>query len=145
MKSAKKQEIEILKTTIVSKDVKTISDLLLTPEQLQFMNAYISNGLKIQKASRICKLKKNIFYDWKANYPHFAKAIELCKDKLLDDLEDAFKDLIEERNPAAVMFGLRTLGRNRGYAEKQDVNVTGITGIKVIFDNQLNIEDNENE
>lgn len=129
-KSSKTLEVESLKTTVVADDVSSISELLLTVEQVQFINALTKSNFNIANAARKCKLSQGQFYTWKHSYPHFAKAIELCKERFIDEIEDAFKDLIKERNPAAIMFGLRTLGRERGYSENlkidSDITVKGI-------------------
>lgn len=129
-KSAKTKEMEELKSLAVPEDAKDFSDLILTPEQAQFLAAYVNNGFKVVIAAQVCRIRLNQFYEWKAQYPHFAKAIEMCRDRFVDKIEDAFKDLIDERNPQAVLFGLRTLGKERGYGEnlrvENDVKISGI-------------------
>lgn len=71
--------------------------------------------------------------------PEFSGAIEKLRDQEVDVFEDAFRELIREKHPGAVMFGLKTRGANRGYQEKQQIEHFGAAGIKIV------IEDPEKE
>lgn len=125
---------ESYKVLIVPDNVSSINDLQLFDRQLAFIKIYADCNFVLHKAKKKAHIGSEMFYDWKENYPHFAKAIEICRERFVDAIESKFAELVEEKNPQIVMFGLKTLGRNRGYAEKQEINHTGLEGIKVTFD-----------
>ena len=51
-------------------------------------------------------------------------AIDNAADKTLDKVEKALQTQIEKGSVQATMFYLKTKGRNRGYNEKLDVDIT---------------------
>ena len=128
------KEIEKLQDLPVSDKITKLSELQLTDRQHRWLQVYIEKRFNITAASKKAKITRTTFYEWKSNYPHFAKAIDMCRKMFVDDIETAFNDLVKEKNPQAVMFGLKTLGKDRGYAEKKDLDLTGVKAIQVVFD-----------
>jgi hypothetical protein len=49
--------------------------------------------------------------------PYLQQIREECLQKRLDGFEKALDELAEEHNLGAICFGLKTLGRSRGYVE----------------------------
>ena len=125
--------LESYRTAPLPSKVWTLKHLKLTDKQLAYIKNLILCNFVINRAANMTGISMNAYYDWKENYPHFAKAMEISRDRFVDAIEGKFAELIEEGNPQAVIFGLKTIGRDRGYAEKQDVSLTGVAGIKVIF------------
>jgi len=130
----KDKEEKRLRALKVPEDINSFSELQLSDAQQRFLVVYVENSYNISRSIELCRMPKNSFYSWKANYPHFAKAIELCRDRMIDTLEDAFKDLVALRNPQAVIFGLKTLGKDKGYVERQEVAHKGLTAVNITFD-----------
>lgn len=75
----------------------------------------------ITNATRARGLSRETFYAWSRQNAAFRSACEEIREERLDRAESALDDLVEERNPAAVFFTLRTLGRSRGYIERQEL------------------------
>ena len=50
--------------------------------------------------------------------------LEDARENLIDLAESKLIKLIEQENPQVIMFTLKTLGKNRGYVEKQEIDQT---------------------
>ena len=105
----------------------------LKPIQIQFLQKFVRNHFKIQKTCEAIEISLMTYNNWKNSNPDFKKAVEFCMESELDIFEDALRDLVEERNPQAVLFGLRTRGKDRGYGEKQEL-ASGIAAINITFE-----------
>jgi len=55
------------------------------------------------------------------NSPHLQKIRQEIIDEFLDTTESELKRLVKSGNPSAIIFVLKTLGKNRGYTEKSTV------------------------
>lgn len=87
------------------------------------------------------KVSRKTVYEWINQDQHFADAIELCRDKIIDVAENAVVilaqgiPLLDDKgmrvgwvtppNPSSVHYILSTLGRKRGYGEHIDVTSGG--------------------
>ena len=101
-------------------------------KQNNFINELIRNNYHITKTCKICNISKKTYYDWKTD-PNFSKKIEALRDSEGDVFEDALRDLVKEKNPQAVIFGLKTRFANRGYQDKQQIEHFGAAGIEISF------------
>lgn len=118
-------------------------ELKLKPKQAKFLKAFIKNDFHISNSCKEVQMSLMTYNNWKNQDPMFARALEICRETEVDLIEDAFRDLIRERNPQAVLFGLKTRGKKRGYEEKPVVDVGGISSISISFEkgeNGKNIE-----
>jgi hypothetical protein len=55
--------------------------------------------------------------------PEYKTAIQELGDVALDFAESKLHKLIDQGNPAATIFYLKTKGKNRGYIERQEIAV----------------------
>jgi hypothetical protein len=84
-----------------------------------------TNGLVSLAARKIGCAPKTIYQ--RAKDVHAVKqAIDDCREELVDIAELALRACLTNREPWAVAITLRTLGKNRGYVERQEV--TGADG-----------------
>ena len=73
-------------------------------------------------------------YKWLKEDEEYAQAVEDASDKTLDLVEAALINQVKNGSVQATMFYLKTKGRNRGYNEKLDVDITsGEEPIQIIF------------
>lgn len=93
--------------------------------QNRFLNALIRNKYHVTKTCEETGISRMTYYDWTRKNPKFKAKMEDLREQEIDTFEDAFRELIEDRNPAAVMFGLKTRGRHRGYIDRQEVEHSG--------------------
>jgi len=122
---SKKKKIKIKKARLPNNDKRT------TTNKNMFLNALIRNNFHITNTCNQTGIPRMTFYKWQQVDKKFKEKMEALREVEIDNFEDAFRDLVEERNPQAVIFGLKTRGRSRGYIEKQEVEHTG--GQKIEF------------
>ena len=137
-----------MKQLEVPKGVTDISQLVLNDKQAQFLANYTTNGFILHQAALKTGISKNQFYIWKANYPHFAKAMELLRDQFFDVIEDQYKKLVTDGNVPAILFGMKTLGKDKGYSERVEQHITGQvehSAINVEKMRQIYLESQEKE
>lgn len=63
---------------------------------------------------------------WYNEKPEFKEAADRAKERNLDYVESALFKRIEGGDTAAIIFALKTLGKRRGYSERQEL--TGADG-----------------
>ena len=112
-------------------------------KKANFLIHLIRNNFHLAKTCLQTDTKRLNYYQWLRDDPEFVKKIEQMREMEVDLFEDAFRELVEERNVKAVIFGLKTRGKNRGYVEKQEIEHTGIEGINISFGEPVNPENNE--
>ncbi|MCL2561771.1 MAG: hypothetical protein FWE10_05560 [Rikenellaceae bacterium] len=95
-------------------------------------------------------IDRRTYYRWLKDDPELAAEIEDIKDERLDIVEDALFKRIEAGDTAAIIFACKTLGKKRGYTEKQEVEVSGSMTYSVDklvltndFGEELEIDGNE--
>ena len=89
-------------------------------ESLEKSLGNISNACKAAGVSR------QTYYDWVKDDPEFAQAVESVKELSLDTAESVLKQLIvKDKNVTAVIFYLKTKGRERGYGDQAEINLNG--------------------
>lgn len=69
-------------------------------------------------ACRSIGISRTTFYRWKKRDRDFAEAADDAISGQVDYVEDKLLDLIETGNAAAIIFYMKTKGRDRGYGEK---------------------------
>ena len=102
-----------------------------------FITALIKNNYHITNTCKEVGINNSIYYKWK-NDPAFVAVLEKLRDQEVDVIEDSFRDLIKERNPQAVIFGLKTRGKDRGYVERSEIQHFGSEGINIEFSEPSN-------
>jgi len=82
----------------------------------------ISNYIRTTgNISMLCKMVgigRATFYRWMEKDKRFREAIEAESEGLIDFVENKLFALINEKNPAAIFFFLKTRAKHRGYVEQ---------------------------
>lgn len=86
----------------------------------------VSGILKTLEKDYGIKVTRNAIYERRYSNKKIADAFEEAEELTLDVAENRLKSAINEGNMSAVLFYLKTKGKNRGYAERKEV--TGING-----------------
>jgi hypothetical protein len=90
-----------------------------------FMNAMVKSLGVVSKAVIISGIPQRTHFWWMEHDEVYREQINAIKEVALDFYEDALHDLIRQRQPAAIIFALKTQGRKRGYIETvHNVNQT---------------------
>lgn len=83
----------------------------------------------VTSAAKIVGIERSTHYFWMESDEAYRKAVKDLDNVVLDFVESKLHKLVEELNPTAVIFTLKTKGKQRGYIEQNDVNVTGLDEI----------------
>lgn len=69
-------------------------------------------------------INRDTYYHYLATDEKFKQSVEGLQDNVLDFAESKLYKLVNDENPAAVFFLLKTKGKKRGYVERQEVDHT---------------------
>lgn len=78
----------------------------------------------IRVACKNTGISRTAYYKWLAKDERFKEQVRIVEENTIDVVEGKLMDAILKGNTYATIFYLKTKGKNRGYYEKQDVNVT---------------------
>jgi hypothetical protein len=76
---------------------------------------------------RASDMSRQNFYKRLQNNTDMQDALADAREEIIDLAESKLIRLIEDLNPQAIMFALKTIGRDRGYIEKQEIDQTNKT------------------
>jgi hypothetical protein len=83
-----------------------------------------TNGLVSLAAKRL-KCSPQTIYNRAKEVQSVQRAIEEARDELVDYAELALRSAVIGKEPWAVQFALKTLGKSRGYIERQELTGAG--------------------
>jgi len=75
----------------------------------------------VTTAAKKADIARQTHYRWLKEDPEYAKSVKDIEDITLDFGESQLHMLMRDKNPAAVIFFLKTKGKARGYVESQEV------------------------
>ena len=79
-------------------------------------------------------ITRQTYHLWRSNDPEFKKAAEEINEYQIDFVESKLLDKIENGSDTAIIFYLKCKAKDRGYVEKQELDITSsISNIKVEF------------
>jgi pyruvate/2-oxoacid:ferredoxin oxidoreductase alpha subunit len=97
----------------------------------------------VTTACKSVDISRMTFYEWYNNDEAFKKKVDSIQDIALDYAESQLHKRIKEGSDTAIIFYLKTKGKNRGYVERQeiksDVKVNGLQIITVNPDDKEQI------
>lgn len=89
-----------------------------------FLQALEKNlGIVTQTAKQV-GVHRSTYYDWLAADSEFRDAAEEIQEVALDFVEGKLLKRINDESDTAILFYLKTKGKNRGYVERQEVQRT---------------------
>lgn len=89
-----------------------------------FLEVFRDKGFQIGPTCKALGINRAVITDWCKKNPDFKAAVEAIKVEKLDFVEDALFDMVNDRNPAAVIFAAKCLlqeaseFRNSGFVEQ---------------------------
>jgi hypothetical protein len=79
----------------------------------------------VSTACKKVNISRETFYNYRESDPIFAKRVDDIRYLCLDFVESKLFKLVNDENPAAIMFFLKCKGKDRGYTEKQSIEISG--------------------
>lgn len=113
----------------------------LTKEQNRFLKALQASLGNITGACLKVRISRQTYYNWMKN-PEFAEAVDNVNEANLDYAESKLLSLIRQENPTAIIFYLKTKGKNRGYIERVE-NEVELNAFEKLLRNMPEDEDEE--
>ena len=86
----------------------------------------------VSRAAEAANIHRDTHYQWLKDDPVYAESIDRVKEYMVGKLTERLHTLADEGNVQAVIFGLRTLGKDHGFSDKPDPSVYEIPGIQII-------------
>lgn len=98
-----------------------------------FMRASVdSGGIRSIIAERL-GVEHSTVRAWERKYPEVAEKLSEEREKILDIAEDGLFERLKNRDPWAIGFVLKTIGKQRGYVEKQEVIHSQSQPVQLVF------------
>ena len=119
---------------LTKKDIVNLKELI--PETLA------KHGGHISKTCEALGLSRTHFYRLLNSDPEFAERCKEAKEIILDEVEGELFKAIKKGNVTAMIFYLKTQGKNRGYIENPAVNLNVAENITEVV---INVKGRDNE
>lgn len=103
-----------------------------TPKKAAMLKALEKSLGVVSTACRAIGIDRTTHYRWYADDQEYKKACDDLKDVTLDFAESQLHKQIQEGNTTATIFLLKTLGKKRGYVERQEIQHDTDISSKVI-------------
>lgn len=75
----------------------------------------------VSKACKTAKVGRTAFYEWLDKDIDFRNQVNECREIQIDFVENALMNLIEQGNTTAIIYYLKTKGKQRGWSEKYEL------------------------
>lgn len=92
------------------------------------IEALYKNKGNVSVACSAVGIGRKTFYDWKKDDKQFAEAVDNVGDFVVDHVESKLHAAIDNGEVAAIIFYLKTIGKRRGYIERQEIAQTDTKG-----------------
>ena len=88
----------------------------------------------VTTASKMVGIERTTHYKWMANDKDYKDKVNGLQEVVLDFAESALHKMVENHNPAATLFLLKTKGKQRGYVERQEIQHSSDTETDITFE-----------
>jgi len=127
-------------TEFFDKDMfKGMPDLKFKKEL--FLKALVYNYGNLTKTCAELKIRTSSIYDWKKGDEHFNNCYNEVENIVTDFVESKLMKMINIDDKQTIMFYLKTKGKDRGYTERTEQNVTHQIPINI----NIMLEDDEDD
>lgn len=85
----------------------------------------------VSPACKGTNISRYTFYAWVKEDKEFADRVKQIQEGAIDFVESSLYEKIKEGDTTAIIFYLKTKGKQRGYSEKQDINFNTDNNLKI--------------
>ena len=97
-------------------------------QQQNFISCFAKTGFNIARTCRLIGISRTVFNLWNRADLRFAAMIDAAKEEKTDLAESILLSNMQDPNKfvsnAATIFFLKTIGKDRGYTERKDIDIT---------------------
>lgn len=108
----------------------------------EIVKAYELNMGNVSQTCAALKISRRTFYNKKEANKELAERLADVDESLLDMSESKLYEQIQNGNITAILFHLKTKGKNRGYVERQE-NELSVNGFEQLMKELPDPEDYE--
>ena len=102
---------------------------LASPLKKAFIDAYRANMGNATEASKAVGIHRTTYRRWYNADPEFAALVDEVKEEQIDLAESELRKLVKRGNITAVIFTLKTIGKERGYIERTETETYNMTPV----------------
>jgi len=77
----------------------------------------------VTTAAKVCNIDRRTHYRWLEEDADYKEAVNDIQESAIDFAESSLHQQIKEKVPSSTIFYLKTKGKNRGYVEKQQIEI----------------------
>lgn len=92
-------------------------------DKANFLKTYEKKAGNVSATATACNITRRTFYHWMETDEDFANKIKDVNESLLDFAESKLLEKVNEGDLTAVIFMLKTKGKERGYVERVENQV----------------------
>lgn len=104
---------------------KEVKPDVLTPDMEKFLEIFSDKAGNIAASTEAMGISRRTYYNWRDSNKAFRERCEDVREELIDYAESKLMINIKEGKEASIFFLLKTLGKHRGYVERQEMEHTG--------------------
>lgn len=96
-----------------------------------FVDNWVKTFGNITQTCQLTKISRQTYYDWMKEDPEFKAAIDASEplEIKLDFVENKLIQRINEGSDTVLLMVARTLGKKRGYVERQEIEHSGAVAV----------------
>jgi len=88
----------------------------------KFLEVFKRKAGNISESCQAVGIVRDTYYHWMEKDPAFKTAVMAVQESLIDYTESKLLQLIQDKNPIAILFKLKCHGKSRGYEERSTVD-----------------------
>jgi hypothetical protein len=109
------------------------------PSNKKIIEVLQKTGGLLKPAAQKLNVDRRTVYVWIENSPELKQAMNDIRESMVDMSEGKLFKLINDENPSAIFFHLKTQGKSRGYVEKSEMDIKSQND--VFLDIMMRVED----
>lgn len=90
----------------------------------RILEVFEKKGANVTVTCKALGISRDTFYRYADQYPRLKQGIKEVKEGLIDFAESKLTEQISNGNITAIIFFLKTIGRDRGYVERIETEVS---------------------
>lgn len=104
--------------------VKKIRKSSAKKDRSLFLKIFKECNGNVSAACESFGCERRTFYYWCEKYEEFRKAADEVREERIDFIENALDKRIKAGDTTAIIFALKTIGKDRGYVERVEQKVS---------------------
>lgn len=97
----------------------------LTPRQRKLLKCLVEYHGIVSPACESAHISRKTHYQWCLSSPEYKQAVADIREQAIDWVESKLHKNIENGNVLSQIFFLKCLGKERGYVEKTETDISG--------------------